>query len=527
MPDGLDDALAGPADRRWARGARAISRGSTTSPTGRGYAAVGERDDAGDRGPGAVARATARSGRCAGSARPSGRWARSSSRRRAAWPCSANGGKHYLLYSFAPSHLVFNGGLQAVIGLRDAGALLHSSRARRLFQAGDRAARREVGAFDTGAWSLYSAQRRGVDAELPRADRELPRRALRARQGEGLLPRERALRALRARADEDRACAGLTPVERRPHDDGAVPLSKVSSVKVRVWGTRGMSVSRDFAKLPRGTPHVRLAPAGARPLPRADRGPRAERARGGRDAHGQGQAAQAQAQAEEEEEEEGRAAQTDQGKPDGDAAAAASRRKPARPQRRARRCAIHSRSAVSPTRAYTPGLSGPRAALAEARRADDAQRAADVCRTSGRRNRPGRCRRRPAGSPRRASSWRRTRCRRPRSRRRWSPGPAPPAACPACRRPRRSRPSRRSSRSCPPPSSRSRRRRRSWSASSSTALRRLQQRDVVALRERGSRARRSPALTGDALALAGLVGADVDVDQRPGEGDRRRHRAAR
>ena len=43
----------------------------------------------------------------------------------------ANGGKHYLLYSFAPSHLVFNGGLQAVIGLRDAGALLHSSRARR------------------------------------------------------------------------------------------------------------------------------------------------------------------------------------------------------------------------------------------------------------------------------------------------------------------------------------------------------------------------------------------------------------
>ena len=37
LPDGLDDALAGPADRRWARGARAISRGSTTSPTGRGY----------------------------------------------------------------------------------------------------------------------------------------------------------------------------------------------------------------------------------------------------------------------------------------------------------------------------------------------------------------------------------------------------------------------------------------------------------------------------------------------------------
>src|SRR3954453_7076225 len=76
----------------------------------------------------------------------------------------ANGGRHYLLYSFAPSHLVFNGGLQALIGLRDAGALPHSSRARRLFKAGDRAARREVDAFDTGAWSLYSAQ--GAESTL-------------------------------------------------------------------------------------------------------------------------------------------------------------------------------------------------------------------------------------------------------------------------------------------------------------------------------------------------------------------------
>ena len=39
-------------------------------------------------------------------------------------------------------------------------------------------------------------------------------------------------------------------------------LSKVSSVKVRVWGKRGISVSRDFAKLPRGTHAFAWKPEG-------------------------------------------------------------------------------------------------------------------------------------------------------------------------------------------------------------------------------------------------------------------------
>ena len=65
------------------------------------------------------------------------------------------------------------------------------------------------------------------------------------------------------------------------------------------------------------------------------------------------------------------------------------------------------------------GLAGPRAALAEARRAHDLQRARRHGRTSGRRSRPGRCRCRPGGSPRTPSRWRRSRCRRRRSRRPW------------------------------------------------------------------------------------------------------------
>src|SRR3954454_14466167 len=72
--------------------------------------------------------------------------------------------RHYALYSFAPSHLVFNGGLQAVIGLCDASALLHSKRAERLYAHAERAARREVREYDTGAWSLYSE--RGAEATL-------------------------------------------------------------------------------------------------------------------------------------------------------------------------------------------------------------------------------------------------------------------------------------------------------------------------------------------------------------------------
>ena len=117
---------------------------------------------------------------------------------------TAPGGRHYVLYSFAPDHHVFNGGLQAVIGLRDAAALTDSKRAQRLYRAGERAARREVRAFDTGAWSLYSE--RGAESTLGYHEliAGFLARPVRARQGADVLPRARALRALRARADADR-----------------------------------------------------------------------------------------------------------------------------------------------------------------------------------------------------------------------------------------------------------------------------------------------------------------------------------
>ena len=116
----------------------------------------------------------------------------------------APGGRHYVLYSFAPSHRVFNGGLQAVLGLRDAAALLHSDRARAAVRARRaRGAARDRRLRHRRVVAVLRAGR-GGDAQLPLADRRLPQQPLRPRPQAHVLQRRQALRALRARADEDR-----------------------------------------------------------------------------------------------------------------------------------------------------------------------------------------------------------------------------------------------------------------------------------------------------------------------------------
>jgi hypothetical protein len=69
---------------------------------------------------------------------------------------AADGGVHYLQYSFAPSLFIFNGFTQALVGLSDFGAYANDPEAQQLFADGDRAARVELPRSDTGAWSLYS-----------------------------------------------------------------------------------------------------------------------------------------------------------------------------------------------------------------------------------------------------------------------------------------------------------------------------------------------------------------------------------
>ena len=172
----------------------------------------------------------------------------------------APGGRHYVLYSFAPSHRVFNGGLQAVIGLRDAAALLHSSRAKRLFMRGERAARREIADFDTGAWSLYSEK--GAEATLNY-------HSLIAGFLANLCDRVRKRTYCSAgkrfkRYEREPTRIGIRPLRGVRWDRTSTvrfTISKISTVKVRLWGKRGMSLSRDL-RLARGTHSVSWRPPG-------------------------------------------------------------------------------------------------------------------------------------------------------------------------------------------------------------------------------------------------------------------------
>jgi len=85
---------------------------------------------------------------------------------------ASNGGSHYLIYSMSPGLRVLNGFLQATTGLYDFATLTGDAKAKRLFKAGDRAARREIPRFDTGAWSLYSLGGRESDLGYHRLVRD-------------------------------------------------------------------------------------------------------------------------------------------------------------------------------------------------------------------------------------------------------------------------------------------------------------------------------------------------------------------
>ncbi|MGH2831929.1 MAG: D-glucuronyl C5-epimerase family protein [Solirubrobacteraceae bacterium] len=64
-------------------------------------------------------------------------------------------GAHYLEYTYAPSELIVNGEIQAVIGLYDYTKLTGDPLGSSLFEAGDAQARLDVPHYNTGAWSMY------------------------------------------------------------------------------------------------------------------------------------------------------------------------------------------------------------------------------------------------------------------------------------------------------------------------------------------------------------------------------------
>ena len=68
----------------------------------------------------------------------------------------ATGGTHYLMYSYAPKLLIFNGFLQSLVGLDAYGDLTGDPRGGTLFRGGHGNAKVIVPLSDTGSWSLYS-----------------------------------------------------------------------------------------------------------------------------------------------------------------------------------------------------------------------------------------------------------------------------------------------------------------------------------------------------------------------------------
>ena len=109
---------------------------------------------------GTALQAFSRSARLLGNPRYA-RYARATLGAFSRWPgngvrVNSSGGRHYLLYSFAPGLRVLNGHLQAIIGLHDHWQVSGSTRARALYQAGSRSAQRELRRYDLGNWSRYA-----------------------------------------------------------------------------------------------------------------------------------------------------------------------------------------------------------------------------------------------------------------------------------------------------------------------------------------------------------------------------------
>jgi hypothetical protein len=171
----------------------------------------------------------------------------------------APGGRHYLMYSFSPGLRILNGDLQAITGLRDLAVLGHSRGAQTLFARGERAARRAVGRFDTGAWSLYSQDGREstlgyhqlVSQFLGNLCRRTDRRTYCAANR----------RFVRYEHEPPRiGIARLTGLRARRATTVRFSLSKLATVDVRVSGARGGVTLDRRLSLERGSHAVAWVP---------------------------------------------------------------------------------------------------------------------------------------------------------------------------------------------------------------------------------------------------------------------------
>jgi hypothetical protein len=176
----------------------------------------------------------------------------------AAPPLGVDGGDHFLMYSFSPGLRIFNGELQAVSGIGEFAWLHPDRRARRLFRRGERGARAMVAASDTGAWSLYSYAGREATLSYHQLIEEFLGHM--CDRTDRRIYCDAATRF--ARYEREPTRIGIAPLERlhaRRTTTVRFSISKISSVKVRLYGRKGLTFSRDLT-LPYGVHHVGWTP---------------------------------------------------------------------------------------------------------------------------------------------------------------------------------------------------------------------------------------------------------------------------
>lgn len=173
-------------------------------------------------------------------------------------PLGVDGGDHFLMYSFAPSLRIFNGELQAVSGVGEVARLARDRTARRLFRRTEPPMRRMVAAADTGAWSLYSAAGREATLSYHRLIAKFLGDMCERTERRTYCKAGRRF----ARYVREPTRIGVAPL-RQLHARRATTvrfsISKVSTVKVRVFGRRGLAYSRDL-QLPYGAHQVAWVP---------------------------------------------------------------------------------------------------------------------------------------------------------------------------------------------------------------------------------------------------------------------------
>jgi hypothetical protein len=173
-------------------------------------------------------------------------------------PVGVDGGDHFVMYSFSPSLRIFNGELQAVSGIGELAVLSGDLGARRLFARGERAARRMIEEADTGAWSLYSHAGRESTLGYHQLIGEFLRDMCELTRDPTYC--DARVRFARYEREPTRiGIAALRGLRARRATTVRFAISKVSHVRVRVWGPRGLSLSRDL-DLPYGSHAVAWTP---------------------------------------------------------------------------------------------------------------------------------------------------------------------------------------------------------------------------------------------------------------------------